>query len=58
MIPAIGMMIGAYIVTRMLELMVNPDSKTVVKVFAVITIVVTIISQIDILNAGSSIPRL
>lgn len=52
MIPAIGLMIGAYIITRMLELL-SGDKKLWVKGFGVITILVTLVSLIDLLNAGS-----
>lgn len=58
MIPSISVMIGAYIVTRMFEILAKTESKTVVKVFAVITILVVIVSVIDILNAGSRVPRM
>lgn len=52
MIPAIGLMIGFYIITRMLELLAS-DKKMWVKVFGVITILVTLVSLIDLLSAGS-----
>jgi hypothetical protein len=52
MFPAFGAMVGIYIITRMLDLL-SGEKKTVIKVFACITIVVTLISVIDILNAGS-----
>jgi hypothetical protein len=52
MFPAFGVMIGVYIITRMLD-MLSGEKKTVIKVFACITIVLTLISVVDILNAGS-----
>lgn len=52
MIPALGVMIGAYIITRMLDLL-SGDKKAIVKGFGVVTIVVTLFCVIDILNAGS-----
>lgn len=53
MIPAIAVMIGAYIFTRMVELLTLPEPKLLVKIFAVVTILITVISVIDVLNAGS-----
>lgn len=53
MIPAIGVMIAAYILTRMAELFAREGTKTWVKVFAAVTVLITIISVVDILNAGS-----
>ncbi len=50
-------MIGAYIFTRMAELLANKDKGVTIKVFAVITILIAIISVVDIMNAGSSVPR-
>jgi hypothetical protein len=52
MIPTIGTMIGAYIITRMLDLL-SSDKKTIIKVFGVITILVTLLGIIDLLNSGS-----
>lgn len=52
MFPAFGAMVGIYIITRMLD-MLTGEKKTVIKVFACITIVITLFSVIDILNAGS-----
>lgn len=52
MIPAIGIMIAAYIITRMLELIAS-KAERVVKIFACGTILVTIVSIIDIVRAGS-----
>lgn len=57
MIPAIGVMIAAYIVTRMMEILAKTESRKVIKAFAVITILLTLISVVDILSAGSSFPR-
>jgi hypothetical protein len=57
MIPALGTMIGAYIITRMLDLLTT-DKKTVIKVFACLTIVVTLFGVVDILNAGSRVSGL
>ncbi len=58
MIPALGVMIAAYIITRMMEMLSKAETKTTVKVFACITIIVTLVSVVDILNAGTRIPRI
>ncbi len=58
MIPALGVMIAAYIITRMFEMISKAETKTVVKVFACLTILITLVSIIDIMNAGSRIPHL
>jgi hypothetical protein len=52
MIPTIGTIIGAYIITRMLDLLAS-DKKTVIKVFGAITILITLVGIVDLLNAGS-----
>jgi hypothetical protein len=52
MIPALGTMIAAYIITRMLDLLAT-DKKTVIKVFACVTILLTLVSIVDIINTGS-----
>lgn len=56
MLPAIGVMIGAYIITRMLDLLSSTEKKTWVKIFGVMTILITLVSVIDLLNAGSRMP--
>ena len=55
MIQLIGFMIAAYIVTRMVELLINKQTEGVVAVFAGITILVVIISIVGLFSAGSSI---
>lgn len=52
MFPAFGAMVGIYIITRMLDLL-SAEKKAIPKVFACITILVTLVSVVDILNAGS-----
>lgn len=51
-------MIAAYIITRMFEMISKVETKTVVKVFACITILITLVSVVDIMSAGSRIPHL
>lgn len=57
MIPAIGLMIGAYVITRMLDILAD-EKKNWIKGAAVATILVTLVSVIDILNAGSRVSAL
>lgn len=55
MIPALGVMIGFYIITRMLEASSRTNKKHII-VFTYITILVAVLGMIDILNAGSRVP--
>lgn len=55
MIPAIGLMVGLYIIVRMIELIGMPDRGRFLKISAGVTILVTIISIVDILSKGSSV---
>lgn len=59
MIATIGIMMGTYIVTRMLSIVFNKWSKgeNFVRVAAVITIIVAIFGIIDLLTTGVSVPR-
>lgn len=54
MIPAIGFMIAAYIITRMVASLTKPDVNKFAKVLAVITILVTAVSVTDLIAGGSS----
>jgi len=60
-IPAIASMIGAYIFTRMVQILIPTDKEgktsPVVFFLAVITILITIYSVISIFEAGASIPN-
>lgn len=62
LIPDIGLMVGAYIITRMLRLIVKREPKEhgVVIAFAVGTVIVTVISLFDLLARGtpSGLPNL
>jgi len=57
MIPAIGTMIGVYIITRMLDLLAA-DRHSVVKGFAVASMLITIFCLIALLSAGSAVDGL
>lgn len=55
MIAAIGLMIGAYIITRMCSLFFKKEKNEyfiIVKIFAIITIVVTLVCVYEILDAS------
>lgn len=55
MVATIGLMIGVYIITRMISLITRQHERAesgVVKVFAVITICVTLICILDLLTRG------
>jgi hypothetical protein len=57
MIPTIGVMIGAYIITKMVAMFCKADANTFTKVLAGITIVVALVSCVDLLNSGFSTSR-
>ena len=56
MIPEIGVMVGAYIVTRMLELIVGPNSRAAVitRAFAIVTILVSLVVIADLALRGTT----
>lgn len=56
MIPDIGLMIGLYIVTRMIVIMFDKSHRTAPKIFSGITILVALFCLIDLMSRGSSIP--
>lgn len=56
MIPTIGIMIGCYIITRMISFLTRKGDRaesTLVLVFAVITILITLLCMFDLLMRGS-----
>jgi hypothetical protein len=53
MIPDIGLMIGAYVFTRMLQLQFDPEEGTFVKMLGVVTMIVVAICVIDLMSHGS-----
>jgi hypothetical protein len=56
-IPDIGLMIGFYIITRMISFLTRKEpmaENLVVKVFAVITLFVTMIALLDLLLRGTT----
>lgn len=60
MIPDIGMMVGAYIFTRMIGVLAGPDATgawAAVEAFcAFITMVITVVAVYDLVTRGASIP--
>lgn len=59
MIPEIGLMIGAYIIVRMVRLIVNHEREHwAVWTLAMVAILVTVIVLFDLLSRGSTTPNL
>lgn len=59
MIPDIGLMVGAYVITRMISFLTRMQDRAesaVVKVFAVITILVTLVCVADLMMRGKPTP--
>ena len=56
MIPTIGIMIGAYIFTRMAELIQSKDAGVMVKIFATLTLLVSVVGTLVLMFSGSSLP--
>ncbi|MFA5706818.1 MAG: hypothetical protein WC164_04790 [Patescibacteria group bacterium] len=55
MIPDIALMVGAYIITRMVVVANDDDSSLVVKILCAMTILVTAYALVDIFLLGDSI---
>jgi len=56
MIPIIGIMIGFYVITRMISLLTRKEQREespIVKVFAVITLIVTVFSIFSLFTSGA-----
>lgn len=57
MIQYIGLMIGFYIIVRMIQIFTQDKDNTVTKVFAAITLILTLFFMIGIIVSGvSSMP--
>jgi hypothetical protein len=54
MIPDIGLMVGLYITTRMVDLVFADDAHVVGRICAGLTIVVALFCMMDLLSKGSS----
>jgi hypothetical protein len=59
MIPAIGTMIGAYIFTRMIELLMNPkpNGEAGQRIFAILTILATIVCVLSLFSSAFMVDR-
>ena len=55
MIPAIGLMVGAYIVTGLTATLTRPGTSKVVKELSIITIAVALVSCLELLTIGAGI---
>lgn len=59
MIPLLSIMIGVYIITHMLHLLIDKEKiSTITTVFAVLTILVTVCCVYNIVKTGGSIADL
>lgn len=56
MIPTIGVMMGAYIFARLLEMTLHKDNNALVKLVAVIAMLVDIVCVLGLVSQGSSLP--
>lgn len=57
MIPDIGLMIGFYIIARMISFLTRQDPRAesiTVKIFAVITILVAVVCMMDLVMHGTT----
>ena len=57
MISTIGIMIGAYIVTRMIELIMRDDTGYLLDIFAVLTLLVTGVCLLLLFSSGITTPN-
>lgn len=55
MIPTIGVMIAAYIFTRMLEICMTPTTSSFLKLVAVITMLVAVIGGVTLFFSGTGV---
>jgi hypothetical protein len=56
MIPEIGVMIGLYIITKMLSMLSGKTEAKIVNWLCLITIVATVIIIIDLISRSTTIP--
>jgi len=59
MVPDIGLMIGFYIITRMISFLTRKEQRAesiAVKVFAIITIAATVLLMLDLTMRGGPTP--
>jgi hypothetical protein len=65
MIPDIGVMMGAYITMRCIEVLCKPAdafsskiARSVANILAMLTVVVTVVVVADLVNRGASFPSI
>jgi hypothetical protein len=58
MLPDIGLIVAAYVITRLTAMLGQPNAETnpVAKVFCVIAILITLVSVADLVSHGMSFP--
>ena len=54
MIPVIGIMVGAYIVTRMTAMLTRPDTNKIVKALSIVTIAIALLSCLELFTSGAA----
>jgi hypothetical protein len=52
MLATIGLMVGAYIFTRCIDMGTRQGANTVIKVFAALTLIFTAVCMFDLATAG------
>ena len=57
MIPIIGSMVGAYIITRTTAMVTQNDVNTVAKVFAVLTALISVLGIFALIASSSDVSR-
>lgn len=57
MIQIIGVMIGTYIIVRMIQIIANKSESKVTQIFAGINLVITLFLIIGVLVSGVNIPK-
>lgn len=56
MIPAIGLIIGMYVIVRYLSFLGSKTESPLVKICSVLAIILTVLSLFDIFLSGAKIP--
>ncbi|MBR8653055.1 hypothetical protein KDH83_06985 [Achromobacter sp. Marseille-Q0513] len=54
MIPVIGIMVGAYIVTRMTAMLTRPDTNKIFKALSIVTIAIALLSCLELFTSGAA----
>jgi hypothetical protein len=56
MIPEIGILVAAYVFVRMLELLTDRTTATVIRVFAGVVTVIAAVVAADLIRSGTNVP--